>query len=263
MSPDSMNSTPTRVTRSGSHSGTATAGRLARAQGEGDDTGIDHLRGVLDPGCCAAWCACIGPGGPPTAARRLRDVPALDLASIWNAVGAMLGPACEQRLGMPLLCDLDECWLRCQGGPALAAHGWHQDGALRHDFIAEPEADGALLNMLTCWIALTPCGADAPGLELLARRLPALVPAAQLARVADRHPPEDFLRPELAIGDVLVFGGDTLHRTHVTPTMTAQRISLELRLFPAPALPPRLRGDRAVLLPQAASRARMPSITAL
>jgi hypothetical protein len=52
----------------------------------------------------------------------------------------------------------------------------------------------------------------------------------------------------LAPGDALVFGGGVLHHTHVAPTMTRDRTSLELRFFPAGEPPSRLRGDRFLTL---------------
>ena len=89
--------------------------------------------------------------------------------------------------------------------------------------------------MVTCWIALTPCGADAPGIEFAGGEPSELLPLAALADAAvrARHPESDRLRPVLEAGDALVFGGGALHHTHVAASMTHDRTSLELRFFPA------------------------------
>lgn len=146
----------------------------------------------------------------------------------------------------------DQCWARCQYAPGQAppghaAHGWHQDGALHFDF-GTPQVHRVPLQMLTCWIALTPCGDDAPGLELLRTPLPALLPPAELtpSRVDERHARDDFWRPAMGPGDLLLFSGDSLHRTHVAPAMTRHRTSLELRFVAAQDSSPQLRGERRV-----------------
>jgi hypothetical protein len=73
-----------------------------------------------------------------------------------------------------------------------------------------------------------------------------LLPVTNLtdAIVRRTFPAETFWRPVLKAGDVLLFWGDILHRTHVTPAMTNDRTSIELRFFPADRLPARLAGDR-------------------
>jgi hypothetical protein len=157
-------------------------------------------------------------------------------------------------LGPQLACDLDQAWVRRQYPPGKypplhAPHGWHQDGALGFDFLAEPGGmvpPEAVLPMATCWIALNSCGQDAPGLELVRPRLNTLLAPAELAdeRVRGRFAPEDFWRPTMEPGDALLFRGDILHRTYVTPLMTRQRTSLELRFFQGNNLPARLQGGQ-------------------
>ena len=85
-----------------------------------------------------------------------------------------------------------------------------------------------------------------PGLELVTRRLDTLLPVAELVDVSKRFAPKEFWRPALESGDALVFSGDILHRTHVTPEMTDDRTSIELRFFAAGEVPARLAGDRFV-----------------
>jgi phytanoyl-CoA dioxygenase PhyH len=164
----------------------------------------------------------------------------------------------RDHLGQQVESDLDQAWVRRQYAPQNypafhAPHGWHQDGGLGFDYLAY--ADGvfppdALLQMVTCWIALGPCGINAPGLELVKRHLDALLASGELKpeRVATRFAAEELWRPVLEAGDALLFRGDILHRTHVTPSMTADRMSIELRFFPARNRPPRLKNDRFVPL---------------
>jgi ectoine hydroxylase-related dioxygenase (phytanoyl-CoA dioxygenase family) len=172
-----------------------------------------------------------------------------------------IGPAAEwarQELPNRIACDVDQAWVRRQYAPTNypafhSPHGWHQDGALGFDFLSHGHVSflpEALLSMVTCWIALSPCGTEAPGLELVTQRLETLLPPVELAdaRVHERFPPEDFWRPAIEPGDALLFRGDILHRTHVTPAMVKDRTSIEFRFFPANALPQRLSGDRFVLL---------------
>jgi ectoine hydroxylase-related dioxygenase (phytanoyl-CoA dioxygenase family) len=120
---------------------------------------------------------------------------------------------------------------------------------LHFDF-GMPLAGRAPLKMLTCWIALTPCGEDAPGLELLRRPVPHLLlpPELDPSRVSDRYAPADFWRPVMGAGDLLLFSGDTLHRTHVRPMMGSERISLDLRFVAIADRSPQLRGERLVTL---------------
>ncbi len=160
----------------------------------------------------------------------------------------------QGQLGLRVALLADQCWARWQYPPGQeplghAAHGWHQDGALHADFSATEPAD-QLLAMLTCWISLTPCGDDAPGLELLRKPLPGLLPPAALSpsQVALHCDAHTLWRPVMAAGDALLFGGDTLHRTHVAPAMRAERISLELRFVAGGDRSSRLRLERQIAL---------------
>jgi len=50
--------------------------------------------------------------------------------------------------------------------------------------------------------------------------------------------------PSMEPGDALLFASDVLHRTHATRSMSKDRTSVELRVFPAASKPARLAGDR-------------------
>ena len=167
-------------------------------------------------------------------------------------ISALLRPT----LGANIAVNLDQAWVRRQYAPARypplhAPHGWHQDGALAFDFLAlgcATPPPNALLDMVTCWISLTPCGRDAPGLEMIARTLNELVPMDDLrdAELRCRFPEIALERPLLDPGDALLFPGGTIHRTHVTSHMPGDRTSVELRFFRADAIPRRLQGDRFI-----------------
>lgn len=166
--------------------------------------------------------------------------------------GGPLAAQVAARLGAGAWCNLDQCFLRHQYPPATRPpqahpHSWHQDGAVGHDFALAPEADGGLLAMLTCWIALTPCGADlAPALEWVAASPPRLLAPAELTDDAVRAAFGGGIvaAGALAAGDALLFDGTLLHRTSVHAAMRCERWSAELRFFAAP--PERLRGQRFV-----------------
>jgi hypothetical protein len=212
------------------------------------------LRGAASEEACASWLQAIDAAGVfPAAGASVRTDAVADLSAldVWSSMSAGARLSCTNVLG-PVALDLDQCWIRRQGPPGAGnPHSWHQDGALRFEFLRAPHGaleDDALLRMVTCWITLTPCGLDAPGLELVAdspQRL--LMPLELRDEAVDAEwSAAARLRPVLAVGDAVVFTGDLLHRTHVTPGMTLGRTSIELRCFPADALPARLDGDRFI-----------------
>jgi ectoine hydroxylase-related dioxygenase (phytanoyl-CoA dioxygenase family) len=229
------------------------------------------LPGVLGPAqvasCRAALDGCyddraVGEGAafdPYSSSVRLAAVPGLDVdALVRTLYDGDVAAWCRDVLGEGVGCLLDQCWARRQyplAGypPRHAAHRWHQDGALGFDFLGaagRTSTAGALLPLVTCWIALTPCGRDAPGLELAGSgprdllRLDALTDDA----VRAAHGADSFTRPVLAAGDALAFDGALLHRTHVTASMTRERTSIELRFVATDRLGDRLRADRLMLL---------------
>ncbi len=177
-----------------------------------------------------------------------------DISRLREVFGAGVARTAVHLPPMPLALDVDQSWLRRQYPHADAprfhsVHGWHQDGALGYDF--SPTADSVdrttgLLDMVTCWIALAPCGHDAPGLEVVDETLGELLPVDFLNddEIRLRFDRGTFRQPILAAGDAMLFPGGTLHRTHLTEWMQHIRTSVELRLFDADRLPQRLLGDR-------------------
>ena len=207
------------------------------------------LTAALPRPTCAGWLDAVAAAG--NASLALPALPGLDAGAVLQAIAdsALRGPL-EAALGTAPWCNVDQSWLR-HGRPP---HHWHQDGALGFDFLAHrapsPPA-GALLEMLSCWIALTPCGASAPGLEWVDAPLDRLLWPAELTdtAVASAFAPQLRGRPVMQPGDALLFDGHLLHRTHLDATMMLPRSSLELRFFRAGSVPPRLAGQRFVALP--------------
>ena len=213
-------------------------------------TPLQLLPGLLPAALCETWrlATANSEGSAP-----LTALP-LDAAAVLQAVATSAAAApLAQALGPAPWCNLAQSWLRT-GRPA---HHWHQDGALRHDFLAHagrPAPPGAALEMRTLWIALTPCGEAAPSLQWVDCTLagllspPELTPEAVVARFGQGA----LQHAVLQAGDALLFDGLCLHRTHLTPGMTRARSSLELRFFQAAALPVRVAGDAGMRLPTGA-----------
>lgn len=112
----------------------------------------------------------------------------------------------------------------------LKRASWHQDGAFLGD-----------VRSLNLWIALTPCGTDSPGLDIVARPLDNMVesgtgdsmfPWCVGDDVAQRVAGEaGIARPQFGIGDAIIFDHTNLHRTHVAPEMTTPRHAIETWFF--------------------------------
>ena len=89
--------------------------------------------------------------------------------------------------------------------------GWHQDGAFL----------GAGIRSLNVWIALTDCGVDAPGLEVVGRRVETLLPTGTgvhaawgiTAADAAAFGGDDIERPLFEAGDAMFFDHFLVHRT--------------------------------------------------
>jgi hypothetical protein len=114
---------------------------------------------------------------------------------------------------------------------------WHQDGAFLGDGI----------RTINLWLSLSHCGEDAPGLDLLPRRLDRIVETGSggaafpwsvgpgtVEEAAEGVP---VIRPRFAPGDALLFDEMFLHRTATDETMTRDRYAIETWFF-APSVYP-------------------------
>lgn len=219
--------------------------------------GVLRIKGLLDPGAIAAVGAAarglyderdarVAAGECLTAPERqshLRRTLALDriVAGGRPAADLLDCPAIRalagRHLGEPPRLDPNSYVRALIPGPHIQALPFHQDQSI----LQTP-----LLNV---WIPLAECGVHAPGLEVVVTDRRDLLAMAgppdhavpvERARIDERLVLEMFgpgalWRPTLGPGDVLVFAGTTIHRSHVTPRMTKPRLSVELRLVsPAP-----------------------------
>jgi hypothetical protein len=95
---------------------------------------------------------------------------------------------------------------------------------------------------INCWIALDPCGVDAPAMEVYPHRMPELMKAGDSDAIVPweiseqmvyaRLGKENFWTPEFAPGDAFIFDHMHLHRTHLTSRMTRDRFAMENWMFP-------------------------------
>ncbi len=115
--------------------------------------------------------------------------------------------------------------------------GWHQDGAFLGD-----------VGALNVWLALTPCGRDAVGLDVVSRRIPYVVQTGTHGAPLDWMVGDGMLdvfeaggvrieSPEFAAGDALLFDHLMLHRTALTPGATATRYAIETWMFTPSVFP--------------------------
>jgi hypothetical protein len=138
-------------------------------------------------------------------------------------------------LGERPVLSANKCTLRRV--PIMANTDWHQDGAFLGDGI----------RALNIWIALSDCGVDAPGMDLVPKRFDAVVETGTggaifdwavgpetVARVALEAPP---VRPHFKAGDALLFDDLFLHRTAIDPSMTTPRYAIESWFFAPTSYP--------------------------
>ena len=145
--------------------------------------------------------------------------------------------------------------------PPDAVAGWHQDARS----FSEP------VRALNIWAAFSPCGVDAPSLDIFAKRFDALVergvadildddtaansgvgtvnrPAfalgdadilddALINDTAANGGIETVERPVFELGDAVLFDEMAMHRTGVNKSMTQTRYAIEMWFFAASMFP--------------------------
>jgi len=114
---------------------------------------------------------------------------------------------------------------------------WHQDGAFLGDGI----------RTINCWFALTRCGRDAPGMDIIPRRIDRVLPlggegchfdwTVSPANVARAFPGVRPWRPEFQEGDVLLLDELAVHRTAAEEDMPNVRYAIESWFFAPSAYP--------------------------
>jgi len=108
---------------------------------------------------------------------------------------------------------------------------WHQDGAFL----------GTDIRAVNVWLALTDCGRDAPGMDVVPRRLDRIVEtgtegarfdwSVSPRKVDELLGGERPLRPAFRAGDILLFDGFFLHQTANEAAMTKDRYAVETWCF--------------------------------
>lgn len=132
-------------------------------------------------------------------------------------------------LGAPAMLSAEKSVVRRV--PAATGTNWHQDGAFL----------GQEVSALNLWVALSDCGTDAPGLDLVAARPDHILPTGSDGAdfdwsigqgAVDRWREElPLLHPEIRAGDAMFFDHMLVHRTGVRPGMTKTRYALESWFF--------------------------------
>lgn len=146
----------------------------------------------------------------------------------------------EEYLGERPAASLEKWVLRCV--PPKLTTSWHQDGA----FLGEGTRT---INM---WIALSDCGEDASGLDIVPVALDGIVETGTggayfswdvgpevVDKVLDG---KEVLSPVFVPGDAVFFDGNLLHSTGIKPGMTKDRYALETWFFAPSHFPPNYNG---------------------
>jgi hypothetical protein len=115
--------------------------------------------------------------------------------------------------------------------PVIPGADWHQDVAVL----------GEGIRTINLWLTLSHCGDDAPGLDLVPRRLDHILetgtdgahfPWSAGAEVVEQAAEDaPVLRPIFEPGDALLFDELFLHRTAVDLSMTKERYGIENWFF--------------------------------
>jgi hypothetical protein len=162
------------------------------------------------------------------------DSPLLAFQMLEMFRAAKLRELVGDYLGEPPLISLQKTTLR-KADPSVAG-AWHQDGAFMGD-----------VRSINLWLSLSRCGDEAPGLDLIPRRLDELVPvgtdsALLPTQVSDEKAEEaagsvGVLRPIFEPGDALFFDDLFLHKTGSDPSMPNPRFAIESWFFGGSAFP--------------------------
>jgi Phytanoyl-CoA dioxygenase (PhyH) len=156
------------------------------------------------------------------------DSPLLTFEMLELFRGAGLPELVGGYLGERPLFSVQKTTLR-KADPAVGG-AWHQDGAFLGD-----------VRALNLWLALSRCGDEAPGLDIVPRRLDHFVEAGtdeavlsyQIAqsKAEQAAAGAGILRPVFDPGDALFFDEMFLHQTGSDPSMPNPRFAIENWFF--------------------------------
>jgi hypothetical protein len=116
--------------------------------------------------------------------------------------------------------------------PCTSSTDWHQDGAFL----------GETVRTVNVWASLSDCGEDAPGLDIVAQRLPYVVQPGTHGAAFDwsvgpgkvellQQEGAPVVSPVFKPGDIMLFDQLMLHRTGIRPGMTKSRWAVESWFF--------------------------------
>jgi hypothetical protein len=162
------------------------------------------------------------------------DAPKLHFEMMELFAAAQLRELVSGYLGEPALISVHKTTLR-KADPSVPG-AWHQDG-----FFMGP------VRSLNLWLSLSRCGDEAPGLDILPRRLDDYVATATDEAVLDYTISQSkveqaagdtpIIRPIFEPGDALFFDEVFLHQTGSDPAMPNARYAVENWFFGASAFP--------------------------
>jgi hypothetical protein len=154
-----------------------------------------------------------------------------ELVRLFDELG--MRPLLTEFFGEAPALSANKCNLRRV--PVDTATNWHQDGAFL----------GADVQSLNLWLGLSACGTDAPGLDIVPRRLDEILQTGTEGAIFDWSVSPDLvdaldlpvLTPQFRPGDALLFDHLFLHRTGVTSGMTKERYAIESWFFAPSSYP--------------------------
>jgi hypothetical protein len=172
----------------------------------------------------------VGMGGGVLAA----DAPMLTSGMLEMFQEAGLPRLVADYLGEPPMITVQKTTLR-KAAPEIGG-AWHQDGAFMGD-----------VRALNLWLSLSRCGDEAPGLDIVPRRLDEIVATAteeavlsyQVSQSKAEEAAGDvpIIRPIFEPGDALFFDELFLHQTGSDPSMPNPRFAIESWFFGGSAFP--------------------------
>jgi hypothetical protein len=167
------------------------------------------------------------------------DSPAALAVLLDEFLRAGVVDAIEGYLGEPAYLSVGKTSLR-RVDPNIPT-AWHQDGA----FLGEH------IRTVNCWVALSDCGEDSPGLDLLPFRVDQLCATGTHGTPFDwsigdtvvedlaREVGAPIVSPSFSAGDALLFDQLFVHRTGIQPGMTKPRYAIEAWHFAGSTFPSR------------------------
>lgn len=188
-----------------------------------------------------SWCGALGTYYAADGPRAF-----LDLVDAFHEVG--LPELLTEYMREPVLLALEKTSLRRV--PASVPSAWHQDG---YKF----GVDNGLVNV---WVALSPCGRDAPTVGVVPRRATEILPLHDGSTVAWEIDPGalaafagdlPLLELEMQPGDGVIFDEMLVHGTIARPQMPNLRYGADAWFFPVSGFPVDLYRPFAFALPEA------------